>query len=158
MKKGILVMFAAAAMVFTSCKENAADKVNEENVAAAAERDAQAGDFPVMEFSKTEHDFGTINEGDVVEHEFTFTNTGKAPLVVTNAKGSCGCTVTTWSKEPIAPGAEGKMLVKFNSNGKPNQQVKTVNITANTEAGKELIKIKAFVTPKKKAAGTPEAK
>ena len=50
MKKGILVMFAAAAMVFTSCKENAADKVNEENVAAAAEHDAQAGDFPVMEF------------------------------------------------------------------------------------------------------------
>lgn len=94
----------------------------------------------------------------MVEHEFTFTNTGKAPLVVTNAKGSCGCTVPTWSKEPIAPGAEGKMLVKFNSNGKPNQQVKTVNITANTEAGKELIKIKAFVTPKKKAAGTPEAK
>ena len=157
MKHGILVAFAAVALVFTSCKENASDKVNDTNVAAAAERDAQAGDFPTMSFTETEHDFGTINEGDVVEHEFVFTNTGNAPLVVTNAKGSCGCTVPTWSKEPIAPGEEGKMLVKFNSNGKPNQQVKTVNITANTETGKELIKIKAFVTPKKPAAGSPTA-
>ena len=157
MKKGIVMLFAAAAMVFTSCKENAADKVNEENVAAAAERDAQAGDYPVMTFDEREHDFGTISEGDTVEHTFTFTNTGNAPLVVTNAKGSCGCTVPTWSKEPIAPGESGTMVVKFNSNGKPNQQIKTVNITANTEAGKELIKIKAFVTPKKPAAGSPTA-
>ena len=151
------MLFAAAAMVFTSCKENAADKVNEENVAAAAERDAQAGDYPVMTFDEREHDFGTISEGETVEHTFTFTNTGNAPLVVTNAKGSCGCTVPTWSKEPIAPGESGTMVVKFNSNGKPNQQIKTVNITANTEAGKELIKIKAFVTPKKPAAGSPTA-
>ena len=157
MKKGIVMLFAAAAMVFTSCKENAADKVNEENVAAAAERDAQAGDYPVMTFDEREHDFGTISEGETVEHTFTFTNTGNAPLVVTNAKGSCGCTVPTWSKEPIAPGESGTMVVKFNSNGKPNQQIKTVNITANTEAGKELIKIKAFVTPKKPAAGSPTA-
>jgi len=109
-----------------------------------------------MSFSETEHDFGTINEGDVVEHTFTFTNTGKAPLVIVTAKGSCGCTVPEWTKEPVAPGATGSMLVKFNSNGKPNAQNKQVTITANTEGGKEILKIKAMVTPKAKpVGGTP---
>ncbi|PZD79497.1 DUF1573 domain-containing protein [Mesonia sp. K7] len=148
MKKGILMLAAVAAIAFTSCKENAADKVNEENEKEVAERDANAEGTPVMTFTEDMHDFGTINEGDVVEHTFEFTNTGDAPLVVTDAKGSCGCTVPTWSKDPIAPGEKGEMVVKFNSNGKPNNQMKTVRITANTEAGQESIKIKAFVTPK----------
>ncbi len=156
MKKGILILAGALAMTFVSCKDDAAKKVNDENVAEAAERDAKNADFPVMTFAETEHDFGTINEGDVVEHTFSFTNTGKSPLVIVNAKGSCGCTVPEWPKEPVAPGATGTMLVKFNSNGKPNAQNKQVTITANTEAGKEVIKIKAMVTPKAKPAeGTP---
>ena len=59
-----------------------------------------------------------------------FKNTGKTPLVISNAKGSCGCTVPEWPKEPVAPGATAELLVKFNSKGKPNQQQKTVTITA----------------------------
>ena len=156
MKKVILILAGVLALTFVSCKDNAAEKVKEENVADAADRDAKNTDFPVMSFDATDHDFGTINEGDVVEHTFTFTNTGKAPLVIVNAKGSCGCTVPEWTKEPVAPGATGSMLVKFNSNGKPNAQNKQVTITANTEAGKEVLKIKAMVTPKAKpASGTP---
>ncbi|WP_109300507.1 DUF1573 domain-containing protein [Aquimarina sp. AU474] len=156
MKKGILILAGIFAMTVVSCKEDATKKVKEENVEIAAERDAKSTDLPVMTFAETEHDFGTINEGDVVEHKFSFTNTGKAPLVIVSAKGSCGCTVPEWPKEPIAPGAVGEMLVKFNSNGKPNQQTKQVTITANTEAGKEILKIKAMVTPKAKpAGGTP---
>lgn len=159
MKKGILIIAGIFAMTFVSCKDEATKKVKEENVELAAERDAQNTDFPVMTFAQTEHDFGTINEGDVVEHKFTFTNTGKKPLVIVSAKGSCGCTVPEWPKEPIAPGEGGEMLVKFNSNGKPNLQNKQVTITANTESGKEIIKIKAMVTPKAKpASGTPVSK
>ncbi len=154
MKKGILILAGIFAMTFVSCKDNAAKKVNEENVEIAAERDAKNAEFPVMTFLETEHDFGTINEGDVVEHIFSFTNTGKSPLVITDAKGSCGCTVPEWPKEPIAPGASGEMLVKFNSSGKPNAQNKSVTITANTESGTESIKIKASVTPKPKPEGT----
>lgn len=159
MKKGILILTGIFALTFLSCKEDATKKVNEENVEIAAERDAKAGDFPVMTFTETEHNFGTINEGDVVEHTFKFTNSGKSPLVIVSAKGSCGCTVPSYSKDPIAPGATGEMLVKFNSSGKPNKQNKTVTITANTEAGKETIKITADVTPKAKpaAGGTPTA-
>lgn len=147
MKKGILFLAVVAAMVFTSCKEDASNKVKAENVEEAAARDAQDVVYPEIAFEETEYDFGTIEQGTNVEHTFTFTNTGKAPLVITNATSSCGCTVPTWTKEPIAPGESGEMLVKFNGSGQ-NQVTKTVNITANTESGKEQLKIKAFVNPK----------
>ncbi|NJW54006.1 DUF1573 domain-containing protein [Salinimicrobium oceani] len=147
MKKGILLMALVAAFNFTSCKDDASNKVKAENVEDAAVRDAQDVVYPEISFEKTEHDFGTIAQGTNVEHTFTFTNTGKAPLVITNASSSCGCTVPTWTKEPIAPGETGEMLVKFNGSGQ-NQVTKTVTITANTESGKEQLKIKAFVEPK----------
>ena len=157
MKKGLLMVAAVAAIAFTSCKENAADKVKDENAKEVAERDAKAEKFAKIEFDKEMHDFGTINEGDVVEHIFKFKNTGDAPLVITSAKGSCGCTVPNPPKEPIAPGAEGEFSVKFNSAGKPNNQIKTIRITANTETGKDMVKIKAFVTPKAGAAAKTQA-
>ena len=144
----------ASVFAFTSCKEKAADKVNEENVAAAADRDADAGKFPVMSFAETEFDFGEIAQGTNVEHVFSFTNTGEAPLVIVDAKSSCGCTVPEYTKDPIAPGETGEMLVKFNGSGK-NQVSKTVTITANTQAGKETIKIKAFVQATDGATGAP---
>ncbi|MFB0904078.1 MAG: DUF1573 domain-containing protein [Nonlabens sp.] len=154
MKKLVLMVAAVAAMVLTSCNEKAESATIEQaNLTAAAANKEVAGDFPEMSFMETEFDFGTVDEGTVVEHEYKFTNTGSAPLIVVNAKGSCGCTVPTWSKDPIAPGAEGMMLVKFNTNGKPNAQTKTVTIKANTESGTESIRIKGFVTPKVKAAG-----
>lgn len=155
MKKSFLILAAVALVSFTSCKENATDKVSEENVAAAAERDAESGKYPVMAFSETEFDFGTIDQGVAQEHVFTFTNTGEADLVIVDAKSSCGCTVPEFTKDPVAPGATGEMLVKFNGSGK-NQVSKTVTITANTKSGKETIKIKAFVTPKEGAqTGSP---
>jgi len=144
MKKSFLIVALLSVFVFTSCKENAADKVNEENVAAAADRDAKTGEYPVMSFDETEFDFGTIDQNTAVEHVFKFTNTGQAPLVIVDAKSSCGCTVPEFTREPIAPGDSGELLVKFNGSGKI-QVSKTVTITANTEAGKETLKIKAFV-------------
>ena len=152
MKKLILSLLAVSTMTFTSCKKDAADKVKAENVEVAAERDAQEVVYPTLDFEETTHDFGTIDEGDVVEHTFSFTNNGKAPLVITNARGTCGCTVPSYTKDPVAPGETGEMLVKFNSRGKRNQQNKSVNITANTESGKERLQIKVFVTPSADAA------
>lgn len=147
MKRTIFVLALAGFFAFTSCKDNAADKVNEENVANAAERDAEAGKLPVMSFAETEFDFGNIEQGTNVEHVFKFSNTGEADLVIVDAKSSCGCTVPEYTKDPVPPGGEGEMLVKFNGSGK-NQVSKTVTITTNTAAGKEQIKIKAFVNPK----------
>jgi len=144
--KKVLVMLSAVCMVaFTSCKEDAAAKINSDNVAAAAERDAQASKYPVISFDKMEHDFGEIMNGTPVETVFSYTNTGDAPLVVTNIKSTCGCTVPQdWSKEPLAPGESDKFTVKFNGKGNGNT-MKAVTVTANTEKGSEVVKIKAFV-------------
>lgn len=153
--KKTLFLAVLVAFGMTSCKDNAAEKVSADNVAAAAERDTQADKYPVMSFSETTYDFGTINQGEAQEHVFTFTNTGEADLVIVDAKSSCGCTVPQYPKTPIAPGETGEMLVKFNGSGK-NQVSKTVTVTANTQKGKEMISIKAFVTPKDGAVeGSP---
>ena len=112
------------------------------------------GPLPSFAFSEEEYDFGTINEGDVVEHVFKFKNTGEEDLVIQTATGSCGCTVPNYPKDPIAPGEEGEIQVKFNSKGKPNLQNKTVTITANTWPKQTKLKIKANVTPK--PADAPE--
>ncbi|MTI41602.1 DUF1573 domain-containing protein [Fulvivirga lutimaris] len=105
------------------------------------------GPLPAFKFNELDHDFGTINEGDVVEHTFSFTNTGDAPLIIQSAKGSCGCTVPTWPKEPIPVGGTGEITAQFNSKGKPNIQNKTVTITANTWPKQSTLRIKAMVTP-----------
>jgi len=155
MKKLLLAGVALATMSFTACNSNASGKVDESKKEIAEQRDAQPQAYPVMDFEASEHDFGTVNEGDIVEHTFIFTNTGDAPLIISDASASCGCTVPTYTKEPIAPGDKGEMVVKFNTRGKPNQQMKAVRIVANTQSGRETIRIKAFVNPQNSNAGSP---
>lgn len=145
-KKSVFLVAVLSAFVFFSCKDNAVNKIKDENIAAAADRDAEAGKVPVISFEETEYDFGTIAKGTKVEHVFKFTNTGDAPLTIVDAKSSCGCTVPTWTKNAIAPGEEGEMLVKFDGSGQ-NQVTKTITLTTNTKNGTEFLKIKAFVEP-----------
>jgi len=147
MKKLFLAVSVIALLSFVSCKEDASSKVNTANVAVAAERDAAAKQIPVMTFDKVEHDFGTIEQNAPQETIFSFTNTGNAPLIITDAKSTCGCTVPKKPEGPVAPGEKGELVVKFNGSGQ-NQVSKTITVTANTEKGQELLKIKAFVNPK----------
>jgi len=154
MKRTFIALGVVSMIAFVSCKEKASNKIETANVEVAAERDAAAKNLPVMTFDKSEHDFGTIEQGTPQETVFTFTNTGNAPLIITNATSSCGCTVPEYPKnKPIAPGETGEMLVKFNGSGQ-NQVTKTVTVSANTEKGSELLRIKAFVNPKNGAAAT----
>jgi hypothetical protein len=106
------------------------------------------GPLPVMSFSNMDHDFGTIKEGDVVEYTYAFKNTGEAPLIIQGAQGSCGCTVPDWSREPIPVGGTGFVKAKFDSNGKPNIQNKTVTVTANTWPKTTTLRFKAMVVGK----------
>lgn len=147
MRKIVLVISMVSLFAFTSCKENASSKIKTDNVAEAAQRDEAAKAVPVMSFEKAEHDFGTIEQGTPQEAAFKFTNTGNAPLIITDAKSSCGCTVPNPPKEPIAPGESSELMVKFNGSGQ-NQVTKTITVTANTEKGSEILRIKAFVNPK----------
>ncbi len=106
------------------------------------------GPLPVMSFEKVDHDFGTINEGDIVEYTYAFKNTGAAPLIIQGAQGSCGCTVPDWTKEPIPVGGTGYVKAKFDSHGKTNVQSKTVTVTANTWPKQTTLRFKAMVNAK----------
>ena len=152
MKKLFLLLSTIALVSFTSCKEKATEKINQENVEKAAERDSQAIVFPSVTFDKTTHDFGEIMNGTPVETVFTYTNSGKSPLVVTDIKSTCGCTVPQgWSREPLAPGASSQFTVKFNGKG-ANKVSKTITLTTNTEKGREQVRISAFIKPDPNAA------
>jgi hypothetical protein len=110
---------------------------------------ATNGKMPVIALREKEvFDFGTLTEGDTVEHVFQFTNTGNFPLIINNLTASCGCTTPEWPRDPIAPGEASSVRVRFNSRGKQGQQNKTVTIFANTEPAMTEIQFKAMVNPK----------
>lgn len=96
--------------------------------------------FPVME-----HDFGKVKQDSENHYVFKFTNTGKEPLMISNAQGSCGCTVPEYPKEPIAPGATGEIRVEYKPGKQEGNQAKTVTVTANTEPAQTILRIKADV-------------
>ncbi len=151
MKKYIYITLVCFGLGLISCKNDPTEKIKKDNVELAKKRDQEIKEgSAIISFEKSEHDFGTINEGDIVETIFAFTNVGKSELIITSAKGSCGCTVPQWPKEPIMPGESAEIKVKFNSSGKPNLQQKQVTLVTNTESGKEILTIKAQVTPKSK--------
>lgn len=164
--KALFSTALVAAIVLTSCSETEKQKEVTARPAGKTEkavnaevgqqkqldpaRDqaaAPAGPTTTMEFVEYDHDFGTLDEGDVVMHTFTFTNTGDEPLILDKCKGSCGCTVPECPKEPIAPGEQGTIEVKFNSKGKKNNQTKRVTIDANTDPTQTILTIRAFVNP-----------
>jgi hypothetical protein len=94
-----------------------------------------------ISFEETQFNFGEIIQGQVVETDFVFNNTGKNDLVIYDAKGSCGCTVPEYPKEPIKPGASNKIHVKFDSTGKEGHQTKTVTLTCNTQPNQVTLQI-----------------
>ena len=148
--KKVTLLLAIIAIAFVSCKEDVTKKIKQDNLkkAKVQNKKANRADAPVIEFAKSVHDFGEINEGDKVETTFKFKNTGKSELVITKIKGSCGCTVpSNWKREPIMPGEESEFTVSFNSRNKPNSQSKTITVTSNTNTGRETVKIKALVKP-----------
>lgn len=115
------------------------------NAAANATPTAPAGPTTTMAFEETEFDFGTVDQGEKVTHVYKFSNTGNEPLIISNAKGSCGCTVPSWPKEPIPVGGSGEIEVQFDSKGKKNKQSKRVTITANTDPAQSFLTIKGEV-------------
>ena len=117
-------LFALLLVVLaTACKqESAADKITDADMKSIEAERALIGKFPKVELDKEVHDFGIINEGDVVETEFIVKNVGETDLIISDAKGSCGCTVPKPPKEPIKPGASAPIKVSFDSKGNPGSQ------------------------------------
>lgn len=122
---------------------------SENGFGAPAGLEVPKGDVPTgsLQFEKTTHDFGRINEGDKVKTTFIFRNTGEVPVVISNAAGSCGCTVPRYPEGPIAAGESGAIEVEFNSSGRQGEVSKTVSVTANTRPEISTLTIKATVVP-----------
>lgn len=104
--------------------------------------------YPVFSVADTSYDFGSIKEGDVVQYQFRFKNSGTKPLIITNASSTCGCTVPQYPKEPVAPGKEGILKVVFNSTNKSGRQFKPIYVTANTMPAHFKLQITADVISK----------
>lgn len=119
-----------------------------------AEAVAPTGPTTVMQFEQTDYDFGTVKEGEKVKHTYKFKNTGNEPLVISSAKGSCGCTVPKWPSEPIPPGGSGQIDVEFDSKGKPGKQTKRVTVTANTVPAQSFLNISGNVEKDPNAPAT----
>jgi len=122
--KRLIFIFILSFGLF-SCKTNSSDQKNESGT--------DSGKKAKFEFTEDVHDFGDIVEGEKVSCSFKFKNVGEADLIISNAKASCGCTAPTYTKEPIAPGEEGKIDVTFDSSNKSGNQYKKITITANSD-------------------------
>ena len=169
--KNLGLLFAFSCLLIVACKNDTGSATTAEAVApsvpasttapnvntavpsaspvANAEPAVPAGPITSVEFTDIEYDFGTVMEGEKVVYEYKFKNTGKEPLIISNAKGSCGCTVPDWPREPIAPGAENVIKVQFDSKNKGKVggglQSKRVTITANTDPVNTYLTIKGKV-------------
>lgn len=136
---------------------------NAQTTATPADKiEVQNPNAPTMTFESDVVDYGTIDQGADGVREFKFTNNGKEPLIISNARGSCGCTVPTWPKEPIKPGESSVIKVKYDTKrlGAIN---KSVTITSNAATPTKVVRIKGKIiapqtSPVKETLGTPAAK
>ena len=164
MFKQFLSLLAVCALAFTtySCQSGGNDAVRDaarQTVETVTPPTAPAtpaqpnvavptGPVTTVEFANNgTFDFGTVTEGEIVTQTFSFTNTGSEPLIISDAKGSCGCTVPSKPTAPIAPGEDGEITVQFNSKNKKGARNQKVTITANTNPAQSFIYLTGTVNP-----------
>ena len=165
-----LALSLFVAFAFTACQGEGSEtaKTDDAAVEAATKKiDAKKAEKPAadpvadlpktsIEFDETVFDFGQIKDGEKVRHTYKFTNTGNEPLVLSNCKGSCGCTVPQCPKEAFAPGESGEIVVEYNSRNKGNVEGKLdqkfITVTANTEPAQSRLTIKGIVKKEEPAS------
>jgi hypothetical protein len=156
MKKLLVLAFAVSMSSMAMAQEKSMSKT-----APASSANSLPVTGPRIAWEESQHDFGTITEGDKVEYAFKFKNSGNEPLILQNVQTTCGCTVPTWPKEPIAPGKSGVIKASFNSAGKAGQQNKVITIISNAKEGNSQVSILANVKAKEVTPATtttPEKK
>ncbi len=151
MKKNVVaLLFSVIVSVFViSCKQNSnsndlpAGVVENPNSAdGSATKDA----LPEITFEKDFHDFGKLISGEKVTYSFKFKNTGKSLLVISNVSTSCGCTVSSFPKQPIKPGEGATIDVSFDSEGRHGLQTKSISVFTNTQPPTTTLRIQSFIT------------
>lgn len=108
-------------------------------------------------FAEKSHDFGDIQQGNVVTYKFSFQNTGTEPLMILQVQTTCGCTAPEWPKKPVPPGETGEIVVNFNSAKKVGRQNKIITVYTNGKKAEEKLKIVANVLiPNDQPTTSPE--
>jgi len=151
--KKMLFLSTMMYLMVTGCSNSPSNKIQENNNQTPSQQvnakiidEGGTASFEFTNEGGKVWNFGTIIQDESPEFEFTFTNTGNEPMIISNAKGSCGCTVPIWPKEPIAPGETGSINVKFSSKGKQGTQNKTVTLTANTTPPTTKLRVTGEIT------------
>ncbi len=162
-KHTILIFFSL--LSFIACKQGEAekkdnglqevrldDKTSNADIVrlpVSADKPTDTVNIPKIQLEEYTYDFGEITEGALVKHNFTFKNTGKTPLIITDVQTTCGCTVPDWNKNPIQPNATDAIKVQFNSEGKEGRMDKPITIIANTYPLRTEFKLVGFVKKKR---------
>jgi hypothetical protein len=145
MKTIKLLILVALSVVMTSCHNGNDKKLSGDLVTNPKSAQNPSDKAPVIKFDKTEFDFGKILQGEVVSYTFHFTNTGNAPLLITNVDKSCGCTASEYPRTPIEPGGSGDIKITYDSKGHHGFQSKALVVISNTIPSQTTLRIKAEV-------------
>ncbi len=130
----ITLTFALSACQLTDYSERGEVSTDDITFGKSGYEDVDPDDLPKITFASTEQDMGKVVQGARVEKSYSFTNTGNRPLVISDVRSTCGCTVgKDWPKDPIKPGDGGAITVSFDSEGRTGAQHKTVTVVANTD-------------------------
>ena len=144
--KYLLILSISALLLFSACNgKNGEGKLSTDLVTNPKSASNASEKQPVITFDKTEHDFGTLLQGEVVTYSFHFTNTGNAPLLISNVNTSCGCTVADFSREPINPGTDGHIKASYDSKGHHGFQTRTLTVVSNTNPNQTILRMKGTV-------------
>lgn len=155
----IAVAMLAVALPAQEMAEKKADtrKADMQENAEKAEPAGENVDGPVLTLDNDVVDYGEIEQGSEPLRKVSFTNTGNAPLVISNAKGSCGCTVPTWPREPIAPGESADIEIRYDTK-RTGSINKRVTLTTNDATGNYVIRVVGHISQKVEEEGLPEKK
>lgn len=149
---GLCILFSFAIL---SCSDGS-EKVDKQKTSALDEfiriPTNEKGEVDTSQTAKITFDedhfkYDTIKAGEVVEHSFSFTNTGKQSLMISNVKSSCGCTIADYPESPIAPGESGSILSTFDSKDKEGPQINEITVTANTYPQRTKVTLSGVVVP-----------
>jgi hypothetical protein len=157
MKKYFL--FIVIASIFVSCDVKRKDKISDDSKLGALsdslkqakeqqDKDDAMKNSTTVQLIDSAFDFGTITQGETVEYNYRFKNTGTNPLIIFKAEATCGCTIPEKPEKPLMPGETGVIKVVFNSAGKKDHQSKDITVTANTTPEFPVLKLTGTVKEK----------